>query len=112
MIVWPCVFKLEGNAELMYLGSEHQLSIELNDLIWDGSDRLIDSRGHCYAVSIEKGRYAFEPDGVQLSLVGVTQLIQAHECARAQVCVTKIQFSSIEEAIKSLSWGSSTRPEI
>ncbi|MGY3572256.1 DUF4144 family protein [Vibrio paucivorans] len=103
MIIWPCIFKLDGDSELMFLGSERQLSIELDDLIWDGSDRLIDSDGHCYRVSEEGGSYVFEPAGVQLSLQAVTQLIQEHEFAKAEMCLTKIQFSSIQEAIQSIS---------
>ncbi|MCG7498836.1 DUF4144 domain-containing protein [Vibrio sp. Of7-15] len=103
MISWPCIFKLDGDSELMYLGSERQLETEFDDLIWDGSDRLIDSKGHCYVVRTKDDSYVFEPEGAQLKLVDVTQLIQEHEFSKAQVCLTKIHFSSIEEAIKSLS---------
>ncbi|MDE1255101.1 DUF4144 domain-containing protein [Vibrio aestuarianus] len=103
MISWPCIFKLDGDSELMYLGSEVLLRTVLDDLIWDSSDRLIDSDGHCYVVKAEGDSYVFEPEGVQLSLFAVTQLIQEHEFSKAEVCLTKIQFSSIEEAIRALS---------
>ncbi|MDE1233311.1 DUF4144 family protein [Vibrio aestuarianus] len=103
MISWPCIFKLDGDSELMYLGSEALLKTELDDLIWDYSDRLIDSEGCCYVVKAEGDNYVFEPEGVQLSLFAVTQLIQEHEFSKAEVCLTKIQFSSIEEAIRALS---------
>lgn len=103
MISWPCVFKLDGDSELMYLSSKTQLKEELDDLIWDGSDRLIDSEGHCYMVKVEGDGYVLEPENVQLSLFAVTQLIHEHEFSKAEVCLTKIQFSSIAEAIRSLS---------
>ncbi|MGI3040035.1 DUF4144 family protein [Vibrio diabolicus] len=103
MISWPCIFKLDGDSELMYLGSEARLKTELDDLIWDSSDRLIDSKGYCYVVKAEGDSYVFEPENVQLSLFSVSQLIQEHEFSKAEVCLTKIQFSSIEEAIRALS---------
>lgn len=103
MILWPCIFKLEGDSELIYFGSERQLSSELNDLIWDESDRLIDSHGHCYIITAKGDEYVFEAEDKQLSLARVTQLVQEHEFAKAEMCLTKIQFSSILEAIKSLS---------
>ncbi|WP_038176352.1 DUF4144 family protein [Vibrio pacinii] len=103
MISWPCIFKLDGDSELMYLGSEDLLKTELDDLIWDTSDRLIDSEGYCYVVKSEGDSYVIESEDFQLSLFEVTQLIQEHEFSKAEVCLTKIQFSSIEEAIRSLS---------
>ncbi|HHG3487483.1 TPA: DUF4144 family protein [Vibrio parahaemolyticus] len=103
MISWPCVFKLDGDSELIYLDSEALLKTELDDLIWDSSDRLIDSDGYCYAVKAEGDNYVFESEDVQLSLLAVTHLIQEHEFSKAEVCLMKIQFSSIEEAIRALS---------
>ncbi|USD66823.1 DUF4144 domain-containing protein [Vibrio sp. SCSIO 43136] len=107
MISWPCVFKLDGDSELMYLGSESLLKIELDGLIWDSSDRLIDSKGHCYLVKAQGDSYVFESENVQLSLFAITQLIQEHEFSKAEVCLTKIQFTSIEEAISSFLYTSS-----
>ncbi|MCG9578798.1 DUF4144 domain-containing protein [Vibrio tubiashii] len=92
MISWPCIFKLDGDSELMYLGSEALLKTELDDLIWDSSDRLIDSEGYCYVVKAKGDSYVFESKGVQLSLLAVTQLIQEHEFSKDEVCLTKIQF--------------------
>lgn len=102
MIIWPCIFKLEGDSELLYLPSEYHLITELDALIWDSSDLLIDSNGLCYAVKEEKEGYAFVPKGEQLSLESVTQLIQEHEFSKAQMCLIKIQFPSIQQAIKAL----------
>ncbi|GAM63581.1 hypothetical protein JCM19232_2561 [Vibrio ishigakensis] len=45
----------------------------------------------------------FEAEEKHFSLAAVTQLIQEHEFAKAEMCLTKIQFSSIQQAIESLS---------
>lgn len=103
MVTWPCVFKLEGVSELVYLESEPHLVAEFEGLIWDESDCLIDSCGCCFVVNAEDEGYAFEPKGVQLSLSEVVKLVQEHEFSKAEMCLTKIQFSSIVEAIQSLS---------
>ena len=102
MINWPCILKFDGDAELMFLSSETQLANELDALIWDSSDRLIDSRGQCYLVSFSDGSYRFDVEGNVLSLDAVTQLIREHEFSKAEMCLTKIQFPSIEKAIMSL----------
>lgn len=101
-MLWPCIFKLDGDAELLYFASELQLSSELDSLIWDNSDLLIDSNGQRYVVRQKGKGYAFEPEGVVLTLESVTQLIQEHEFAKAEVCLTKIQFPSIQDAIMAL----------
>tara|TARA_Y100001956_G_scaffold36970_1_gene36341 strand:- start:423 stop:743 length:321 start_codon:yes stop_codon:yes gene_type:complete len=103
MITWPCIFKLDGDSELLYLGSNSQLVTELEGLIWDSSDRLIDSYGQCFLVKIEGDGYLLESEGIKLTLSEVTQLVQEHEFAKAEMCLTKIHFSSIAEAITSLS---------
>ncbi|KGY13916.1 hypothetical protein NM22_00135 [Vibrio tubiashii] len=105
MIHWPCIFKLEGDSELLYLDSAHQLRTEFEGLIWDSSDRLIDSCGHCYVVRANGSDYVFEQRDAQLDLKDITQLIQEHEFSQAELCLTKIQFTSIEEAVMSLSLG-------
>ncbi|EHZ2657022.1 hypothetical protein K5N43_004487 [Vibrio vulnificus] len=103
MVIWPCLFKLEGDSELIYLDSEMHLLPELEGLILDASDRLIDSSGQCFVVSVERDGYVFEPQETRLTLPEVTKLVQEHEFSKAEMCLTKIQFSSIVEAIQSLS---------
>ncbi|MDN3678870.1 DUF4144 family protein [Vibrio tapetis subsp. quintayensis] len=102
MILWPCIFKLEGDSELLYFASELELTNELNALIWDQSDRLIDSDGQGYVIRAADNGYMFEPESTQLSLESVTALIREHEFSKAEMCLTKIQFPSIQEAIMSL----------
>jgi hypothetical protein len=102
MIHWPCVFKLEGDSELLFLASECQFTSELDALIWDSADRLIDSTGQCYVVKQKDKSYVFEPEGCALSLESITQLIQEHEFSKAEMCITKIQFPSIQKAIMAL----------
>lgn len=102
MILWPCIFKLEGDSELLYLASELELTNELDALIWDQSDRLIDSDGQGYVIRAADEDYMFEPESSPLSLESVTALIREHEFSKAEMCLTKIQFPSIQEAIMSL----------
>ncbi|WP_371343737.1 DUF4144 family protein [Vibrio sp. ArtGut-C1] len=84
MVTWPCVFKLEGDSELVYLESESHLVSEFEGLIWDVSDCLIDSDGHCFLVREEDDGYAFEPKGGQLTLPEVVKLVQEHEFSKAE----------------------------
>ncbi|UTV30267.1 DUF4144 domain-containing protein [Photobacterium atrarenae] len=104
MIEWPCVFHLEGDDELIYLASESEFMNETASLIWGESDRVIDSTGQSYGLlSAEAGQIELNPLGHRLTLSEVTALVQAHEFAKAEVCLTKIQFPSISEAISSVS---------
>ena len=102
MIQWPCVLKLDGDAELIFVATEKELEDELDALIWDDSDYLIDSKGQRYLITQLSGKTLFERVDGQLSLQVVTELIQEHEFSKAEVCLTKIQFLSVKEAILSL----------
>ncbi|EOG7733492.1 DUF4144 family protein, partial [Vibrio cholerae] len=50
MVNWPCILKLDGDDELVYLGSEADLNCECVDLIVSPSDRVIDSEGFVYSI--------------------------------------------------------------
>lgn len=50
MVQWPCILKLEGDSELIFLASEQALSSELDGLIFSSSDCLIDGLGQTYQV--------------------------------------------------------------
>ncbi|PML05537.1 hypothetical protein BCT86_12165 [Vibrio breoganii] len=102
MIQWPCILKLDGDSELLFIDSKLALEQELEGLIWGSSDCLIDSKGQSYAIKQRGDTYLFKPNEAPLSLQTVTQLIQEHEFSKAEMCLTKIQFLSVEEAIQSL----------
>ncbi|MGV2988139.1 DUF4144 family protein [Vibrio sp. E150_011] len=109
MIQWPCLLKLEGDDELIYLASEPHFFMESRDLIWSDDDVVVDSVGACFTLCASSSDSS--PDSVALqkcnqtvSLEEVTQLIQAHEFCLAEMCLTKIQFPSIFAAITSLSF--------
>ncbi len=106
MIQWPCILKLDGDSELIYAASEDKLDEELEGLIMGSADCLIDSFGRSYAISPQDDTYLFVLNEASLSLQSVTQLIQEHEFSKAEMCQTKIQFMSIEEAIQSLEFES------
>ncbi|HAS8335891.1 TPA: hypothetical protein I7699_22765, partial [Vibrio vulnificus] len=46
MISWPCILKLDGDDELVYLASESDLNRECSNLILCQNDRVIDSVGN------------------------------------------------------------------
>ncbi|WP_070971742.1 DUF4144 family protein [Vibrio sonorensis] len=102
MIKWPCMLKLHGDPELIYINTQASLAAELDGLIWGEEDYLIDCDGECFVVHSSSQGFWFETRGNHLSLQSVTELIQEHEFAKAEVCLTKIQFSSIEDAIKAI----------
>ncbi|MEH0671243.1 DUF4144 family protein [Vibrio owensii] len=103
MITWPCLLKLDGDDELVYLASPEQLNAECQALIWGQDDIVIDTQGHCFALK------AGSNNTVELGLLPqtlnvqqVTELIQKHEFAQAQRCIIKIHFTSVQQAIEAL----------
>lgn len=64
---------------------------------------MIDTQGHCYTLQT-----GFD-NSVELSLLPqtlnvqqVTELIQKHEFSKAQRCIIKIHFVSVQQAIEAL----------
>ncbi len=102
MIQWPCLFKLEGDDELIFLSSEVELLNELQVLIWSEDDLLIDSCGTQYQVVNVSTSVQYQPLDTKLSLQQVTELIQVHEFSKAEMCITKIQFPDVTSAIEAL----------
>jgi len=104
MVCWPCLLKLEGDNELIYLASESDFISECRELIITDDDYVIDCTGLSYLI---------EPSLIAIELVlvkterlfsreEVTDLIRAHEFSKAQLCLTKIYFLTVADAIKSL----------
>ncbi|MGR5287885.1 DUF4144 family protein [Vibrio maritimus] len=103
MIQWPCLFKLEGDDELLFLALEADLVNELESLIASDEDILIDSSGEVFKVELDSSHnISFKAQYKTLTLEEVTSLVQAHEFALAQVCVIKIGFNSIKEAVQAM----------
>lgn len=102
MIQWPCLFKLEGDDELIFLSTELELIKELQALIWSEEDLLIDSCGNQYQVVNGSASVQYQPLNIILSLQQVTELIQAHEFSKAEICITKIQFPDVTSAVEAL----------
>ncbi|PKG37858.1 DUF4144 family protein [Psychromonas sp. Urea-02u-13] len=101
MIVWPCILKLDGDDELIYLGSECAFKYECDALILSDDDYILDSTGCTYLVEERSGVLTLIKTGRVLELEDVTQLIRANEFQKAELCLTKIYFASISDAIKS-----------
>ena len=103
MIKYPTIFKLYGDDELIYLNSKADLSSEFESLICHNEDYLIDSTGQTYQVrQTNTNEFTFLKIGLPVSVQTLTELIQAHEFSKAELCLTKIQFKTITDAINSL----------
>lgn len=102
MISWPCMLKLDGDDELIYLDSLQNFNLECRDLIFSDDDYIIDSSGYCYLIETISGELGLTKEGGKLSTDEATNLIRAHEFNKASVCLTKIHFLTVSEAIRSL----------
>ncbi|SJL83035.1 DUF4144 family protein [Vibrio palustris] len=103
MVTWPCLLKLEGDAELIFIASYTALLDECEALILSQNDCIIDSVGKSYYLRTSKGRTVeLEPQKRFYTLEKITELIQKHEFSKAQMCIMKIQFPTIESAVSAL----------
>lgn len=48
MVTWPCLLKLDGDDELIYLRSQADLDSECEALILGPDDHVIDSNGNTF----------------------------------------------------------------
>ncbi|HAS5649766.1 TPA: hypothetical protein I7E51_003523, partial [Vibrio cholerae] len=102
MVNWPCILKLDGDDELVYLGSEADLNCECVDLIVSPSDRVIDSEGFVYSIVSNDSAVSLIGNSTQISAEEASRLIQRHEFCLAEVCLAKIQFETVAEAFNCL----------
>ncbi len=102
MVNWPCILKLDGDDELVYLGSEADLNCECVDLLVSPSDRVIDSEGFVYSIVSDGSAVNLIENSTQISAEEASRLIQRHEFCLAEVCLTKIQFETVAEACNCL----------
>ena len=49
-VCWPCLLKLDGDDELIYLRSHAELDSECEALIWGPDDYVIDSNGNTFGL--------------------------------------------------------------
>ena len=104
MITWPCMLKLDGDDELIYLGSERDLNLECRDLILTDEDYVIDCTGLSYLIELRKDKLALVKTEQIFTVEEVTHLIRANEFKKAELCLTKIHFLTVSDAIKSLQY--------
>lgn len=99
MIFWPCILKLAGDDELIYLACADDLIAECQALIFSDDDYVIDSRGFCYVITQQLALLNIP----RIATVDeVSTLIRAHEFQKATLCLTKIYFVTIADAINSM----------
>ncbi|WP_166370485.1 DUF4144 family protein [Psychromonas sp. SA13A] len=103
MICWPCLLKLEGEHELIYLADESEFIAECEELIVSDDDYVVDSNGLSYLLKFSNktnnSRVQLVDAERQLSKQEVTLLIREHEFSKANVCLTKIEFLTISCAV-------------
>jgi hypothetical protein len=99
IISWPCILKLDGDDELIYLGSEKELKTECSELIFSDDDYVIDSAGFSYFIS--KTVDLIKTDKV-FEVNELIDLVRANEFKKAELCLTKIHFVTVSDAINSL----------
>lgn len=102
MIYWPCILKLEGEDELTYLASALEFISECQDLILSDEDYVIDSKGVCYLIECVSQQQVLVKTERTVVLAQVLDFIRAHEFSKAELCLTKIYFLTIADAINSL----------
>lgn len=102
MITWPGVLKLYGDDELIYLDSLSNFNLECGELLFSDDNYVIDSKGHCYLIESIESQLRLVNENRILSKHDVTHLIRAHEFNKASLCLTKIHFLTISDAIHSL----------
>ncbi len=102
-ILWPCLLKLEGDDELIYLTSYSDLQTECQALIWGHDDYVIDSQGHTFGLHYDaENQVTLHAKNKTLSVAEVTSLIQSHEFSQAQRCIIKIHFQTVQQAVSAL----------
>lgn len=104
MIFWPCILKLDGDDELIYLSSERDFISECHELILTDYDYVIDSTGISYLIEMIKETPSLVKTERVFIIDEVMQLIRANEFVKAELCLTKIHFSTISDAIKSMNY--------
>jgi len=106
MISWPCLLKLDGDDELIFLDSEQTFLAECFDLILCEDDYVVDSKGLCYLIGsiMKPTKLALINTKRVLDAAEVTQLIRCHEFKKAEFCLTKIHFLTVSDAIQALSY--------
>ncbi len=102
MINWPGMLKLDGDDELIYLASEADFNAECTGLLLTPDDVLIDSHGLVYSLVDNGLAIELQPNAQTISAEQASALIQRHEFCRAEVCLSKIQFPTVAEAILAL----------
>lgn len=102
MIHWPCILKLAGDDELIFIKNHDAFIADCGDMILQNEDRLIDSQGITFSIENTTSSLTLRPTDVKIDAAQASTLIQEHEFANAQVCIIKMHFTSVAQAIKAI----------
>jgi len=103
MISWPCILELAGDDELIYLDSELDFISECQELLLSDEDNVIDSLGCRYLIESIAGKLKLIKTRQIVFAEEMTNLIRAHEFKKSTLCLSKIYFLTVSDAIQSLS---------
>ena len=104
MVIWPCLLKLDGDDELIYLGSEQDLVSECDELMLTDEDFVLDANGARYFIETHLKEVRLVNAEQPANMREVILLIRSHEFKKVSLCLTKIHFETISDAIHSLNY--------
>ena len=103
MVQWPAVIKNDDDDELIYIHSQQQWDndTELHDFDYDDSDKLIDSSGKMYTLTIKVKHWVQPRDsGAKITLHDLLGLVKAHAAQKGSCCVAKLYAPTFSDAFK------------
>jgi len=101
-VTWPAVVCIEGDDELVYIGSAQQWAgaLDLLDRRCTRGDYLVDSDGRKFGlVTGDDGQPLPVFLGEEVSLQSFTGLLRAHAAVAGQCCIEKIVTASVADGI-------------
>lgn len=93
---------MQNDPELIYLENITDLVEEMNTqaILWNSADRLIDSHGRLFTISLDKQEALpmISFSGTVLHLDVILGLLKAHFASQNHCCVAKLYAPDIESA--------------
>ncbi|MCL1074651.1 DUF4144 family protein [Shewanella dokdonensis] len=97
---WPALLQQQGVDELLYLENKQAWAQQLTAAyLLNPGDRLLDSTGTIWVLTFHHKQPQWHMSGT-IQLHELQQLIQAHAVVDGNCCISKLQLSSIAEALQ------------
>ena len=104
-IAWPAVISYAGDGELGYVTdrAEWLADADLSAFDYDPADRLVDSHGQVFALSLRgNGHVVPRAPGARLTCEQFADLLRDHFSAVGECCVSKLSLDNIAEGMELL----------